>query len=411
MVINMKIVLAYSGGLDTSAILALLASNGHEVVTVTVDVGQKDDLKGAEERAYHLGASKHIHINAVEEFAEQYISWAVKANALYEEQYPLGTALARPLIAMKVAKTALGYGADAVAHGCTSKGNDQVRFDAMLKYYLGDNIEIIAPVRELGLTREKSLKILKEAGLSLGTPHKKYSIDENLWSRSIEGGELDDLGVEPPEEVYAWTISPEKAPDEPLYLEIGFDKGIPYMVDGVEMPLHVLVKYLNEVVGGHGYGRIDHVENRVVGLKSREIYEAPAALALIHAHKDLEKTVYTPKEYRFKQLVDREWTDLVYQGLWMEPLKKHLESYIDSSNKYVSGTVTLKVYKGSITIVSRKPEYTSYSMELIDYNKGWYPSAEEATGFIMIYTMHSLYTAWARKQAKKASIEEKVQAS
>ena len=407
----MKVVLAYSGGLDTSAILSLLVSGGHEVVTVTVDVGQEEDMVGAEERAYFLGASKHVYIDAVEEFASHYISQAIKANALYEDQYPLGTALARPLIAEKVASVAMEYGADAVAHGCTGKGNDQVRFDAMLKYLLGDSVKIIAPVRELGLTRKKSLEILKKAGLDLETPHKKYSIDENLWSRSIEGGDLDKLDVEPPEEVYAWTRNPVEAPDEPLYLEVGFEEGVPVSVNGSEMPLHDLVRFLNKVVGSHGYGRIDHVENRVVGLKSREVYEAPAALALINAHKDLEKAVYTPREYRFKQLADREWTDLVYQGLWMEPLKEHLDAFIESANKYVSGTVNLKVYKGSLQVVSRKPVYTSYSESLIDYNKGWYPSPEEATGFIKIYTMHSLYTAWARKKTvREAHGPAKVQA-
>ena len=398
----MRIVLAYSGGLDTSTILYLLSSEGHEVITVTVDVGQKEDMEGVEERAYMLGSYKHININAVEEFADKYIAKAIMANALYEDAYPLGTALARPLIAEKVAHTALKYGADAVAHGCTGKGNDQVRFDLTLKHLLGEDVPIIAPVRELNLTRTKSLKILESAGIKLGTPHKKYSIDENLWSRSIEGGILDDITAEPPEEIFSWTRDPSKAPDKPQYLEIEYKHGVPVSINGAKMPLHELVDSLNKIAGTHGYGRIDHVENRLVGLKSREVYEAPAALTLIHAHRDLEKTVYTPREYRFKQLVDKEWADLVYNGLWIEPLKKSLEAFIEEANKHVSGSITVKLYKGSMTIVARKPVASSYDAATINYDTGWYPGPQEAVGFIKIYGMHSLHTSRARSNALPA---------
>ncbi len=396
----MKVVLAYSGGLDTSSILALLAGKGYEVVTVTVDVGQEEELEGVEERAYALGAKKHYTINAVDEFAERFIAPAIKANALYEGVYPLGTALARPLIAEKVAEVAIEEGADAVAHGCTSKGNDQVRFDAMLKTLLPPGVKILAPVRELRLTREKSMKILEEAGHPVPATHKKYSIDENLWTRSIEGGELDDPRNEPPEEAFAWTVPPWKAPDEPLRLTISFEEGVPVAVNGQRMKLSELVAYLNRAVGAHGYGRLDHIENRVVGLKSREVYEAPAALTLIAAHRDLEKLVYTPRELRFKELADREWTDLVYQGLWMEPLRLELEKLIDEMNRWVTGEVSVKVYKGGMLVTGRWSPYTSYSVEEIDYNRGWYPSDEEARGFIEIYTMHSRAAALARGVVK-----------
>ena len=392
----MRIVLAYSGGLDTSAILLLLRNQGHEVITVTVAVGQEDDLLGVEERAYKLGASKHYTIDAVEEFAEKYVSKAVKANALYEDKYPLGTALARPLIAEKVAEVARKEGADAVAHGCTSKGNDQVRFDTMLKYYLGEDVKIIAPVRELGLTRAKSIEILRSNGFQPPGAHKTYSIDENLWSRSIEGGPLDDPAAEPPEEVFAWTTAPEKAPDNPLYLEIGFEKGLPVSINEEKMSLVKIVRLLNRLVGAHGYGRIDHIENRLVGLKSREVYEAPAALTLIESHRDLEKTVYTPRELRFKQILDREWSDLVYQGLWVEPLRLALEKAIDEMNRWVTGTVRVKVYKGSLMVVGRWSPYSGYSREAIDYDRGWYPSSEEAQGFIKIWSLHSLTAAKTR---------------
>ncbi len=391
----MRVVLAYSGGLDTSAILALLREQGHEVITVTVSVGQEEELRGVEEKAYKLGAAKHYTIDATREFAEEYIARAIKANALYEGKYPLGTALARPLIAAKVAEVAKREGADAVAHGCTAKGNDQVRFDTVLRYYLGDDVEILAPVRQLRLTREEAAKILARHGIDVGV-HKKYSIDENLWTRSIEGDVLDDPLAEPPEDAFAWTVAPEKAPDEPLYLEVGFENGVPVSVNGERMDLVKLVSLLNRLVGAHGYGRIDHIENRVVGLKSREVYEAPAALALIEAHRDLEKMVYTPRELRFKNMIDEMWTDLVYQGLWVEPLRVALEKAIDWLNQWVTGVVKLKVYKGSLRVVGRWSSYSSYSRSLIDYNEGWYPSDEEARGFITIWSMHSLAAAKAR---------------
>ncbi len=391
----MRVVLSYSGGLDTSAILLLLKEQGHQVITVTVDVGQEDELKDVEKKAYAMGAEKHYTINAVDEFANKIISMAVKANALYEKKYPLGTALARPLIAEKVAKVVLDEGADAVAHGCTGKGNDQVRFDAVLMGLLGDNYRIIAPVRDLKLTREQSMGILAKHGFDPGV-HKKYSIDENLWTRSIEGGEIDDPTVPPGEEAFHWTVSPEKAPDESLFLEIGFEKGVPVSLNGLKKGLPEMVKELNKTVGAHGYGRIDHIENRVVGLKSREVYEAPAALTLISAHEDLEKMILTPRELRFKQIVDSWWSDLVYNGLWLEPLKQTLDDALDSLNEYVTGTVKLKVYKGSLTVQGRWSEYSSYSEKVIDYDKGWYPTGEEATGFIKIYSLHSIAAAKAR---------------
>ncbi len=399
----MKVVLAYSGGLDTSAILLLLKERGYKVITVTVDVGLDEDLKGVEERAYILGAYKHYTIDAKSEFAEDYISKAIKANALYEDSYPLGTALARPLIAEKVAEVAKSEGADAVAHGCTGKGNDQVRFDSTLLYHLGPGTKIIAPVREMALTREMSIEILRRHGFQPPGSHGRYSIDENMWTRSIEGGPIDDEFLEPPEDAYAWTVAPEKAPDTPLYLEIDFEKGVPVAVNGEYMPLHRIVDKLNKEAGLHGYGRIDHVENRVVGLKSREVYEAPAALVLINAHKDLEKHILTPRELRFKMLLDREWSDLVYQGLWVEPLRSHIEAAIDSMNKIITGTVRVKIYKGSLHIVGRRSPYSSYSKEAIDYNTGWYPTGEEAEGFVRIYTMHSLAAALAREESQKGA--------
>ena len=387
----MRVVLAYSGGLDTSTILVLLKRKYNaEVITVTVDVGQEDELKDVEERAYHLGASKHYTIDAKDIFVKEYIYSSIKANALYEGKYPLGTALARPLIAKKVAEIAISEGVDAVAHGCTGKGNDQIRFDVTLKAYLKPDVKIIAPVRELKLTRSESIKILSEYGFKVPESHKRYSIDENLWSRSIEGGELDDPFKEPPEEAFSWTVSPEKAPDNPLYLDIEFEKGIPVKVNGERLDGVKLIKFLNTVIGSHGFGRIDLIESRVVGLKSREVYEAPAALALIEAHQDLERMVLTPKELRFKRFIDEMWCDLVYQGLWIDPMIEHLNTVIDSMNRFVSGSVRVKIYKGSLRVVGRTSPYSLYSQELIDYNKGWYPSDAEAKGFITIHSFYAL---------------------
>ncbi len=388
-----RVVLAYSGGLDTSALIVLLRERGMEVVTVTVDVGQEEDLAGVGERAYKLGASAHYTIDAKREFASKYAFKAVKANALYEDKYPLGTALARPLIAAKVAEVAKKVGADYVAHGCTGKGNDQVRFDSTLRLVLGDDVKILAPVRELGLRREHSVAILESKGFKPPGLHGKYSIDENLWTRSIEGDFWDS---EPPEDAFEWTVSPEKAPDKAVTLTVSFEKGVPAAINGYKMDPHELILRLNRVLGRAGYGRVDHIENRIVGFKSREVYEAPAALALIEAHRDLEKAVYTPMEYRFKKLLDQAWTDLVYNGLWVEPLRSHLEAAIDSMNKYVTGSVTLKAYKGSLWIASRHSDYSTYSKDLEDYNKGWYPEGKESEGFVKLYTMHSLLAAKKR---------------
>lgn len=395
----MKVVLAYSGGLDTSTILVLLKKKyDAEVITVTVDVGQEEELKGVEERAYELGASKHYTIDAKKEFVEEYIFKAVKANALYEGKYPLGTALARPLIAKKVAEIAIQEKADAVAHGCTGKGNDQIRFDLTLKAFLKPGIKIMAPVRELKLTRSMNIKILSEYGYKVPETHKKYSIDENLWSRSIEGGELDDPLAEPSEDAFAWTVPPEKAPDHPYYLTIEFEEGVPMKINSEKIDSVTMIKKLNMELGLHGFGRIDLIESRVMGLKSREVYEAPAALALIEAHQDLERMILTPKELRFKKSVDEMWADLVYQGLWVDPMRIHLEGVIDSMNKYVTGVVRLKVFKGGLRIVGRNSPFSLYSKELIDYNTGWYPSDEEARGFITVHGFYALTALKVRHQ-------------
>ncbi|WP_167827706.1 argininosuccinate synthase [Pyrobaculum islandicum] len=395
-----KIVLAYSGGLDTTVAIRWLKEKFNaEIYTVTVDVGQEEDFTKIEERAYKAGATQHFYIDAKREFAEEYITRAILMNGMYEGLYPLGTALARPLIAAKAVDVARRVGADAIAHGSTSKGNDQVRFDVTVKA-LAPDLKIIAPARIWGMTRAEEIEYARRHGLPISEEHKKYSIDDNLWSRSIEGGPLDDPMAEPGEDAFKWTVSPEKAPQEPVYITIGFKNGIPTSINGEKMDMVSLVTTLNHIGGAHGVGRIDHIENRLVGFKSREVYEAPAAVILFHAHRDLEKLVLTPRELRFKHhVLDPQWADLVYQGLWVEPLRNALEKAAKEMERWATGEVRVKLYKGSVQIVGRDSPYGGYSKELADYSAGWYPSDEEARGFIEIWSLHSL-TALRKRQNK-----------
>ncbi|MFB6470028.1 MAG: argininosuccinate synthase [Vulcanisaeta sp. AZ3] len=387
-------VLAFSGGLDTTVAIHWLRSKFNaEVITVTVNVGQDDDFEDIERRAYKAGATKHITIDARQDFANGPVATAIMANALYEDKYPLGTALARPLIAERIVEVAKREGCDAVAHGSTSKGNDQVRFNEALMA-LAPDLMIIEPAKIWNMDRASEIEYARRNNIPIPNIHSRFSIDDNLWSRSIEGHEIDDPSVEVPEDAFKWTIPLEKV-HEPLNLEIEFKEGLPIAVNGERMDLVSIITTLNRIVGMHGFGRIDHVENRVVGFKSREVYEAPAALTLIEVHKDLEKLIYTPLEYRFKKIVDQTWTDLVYQGLWHEPLREELEQLIRSMNKWISGKVRIRVL-GGLTIVGRESPYASYSKELVDYIGGWYPSEEEARGFIKMHTMHSLTAFRAR---------------
>ncbi|MEM0072547.1 MAG: argininosuccinate synthase [Metallosphaera sp.] len=389
----MKIVLAYSGGLDTTvAIRWLKETYNAEVVSVSVDVGQLEDFKKIEERAYLAGSVKHYLIDAKNEFAERFAITDVIMNGLYEEVYPLATALARPLIAEKVVEVARKEGTEYVAHGSTSKGNDQVRFDLALKTNL-ENVKIIAPARIWKMTREDEILFARERGIPIKTESSKYSIDENLWGRSIEGDSIADPSVEVPEDAFEWT---KVRSNDKLRLSVEFDRGLPTKLDGEKLSPVDLISRLNQIVGSRGYGRIEHLENRVVGFKSREVYEAPAALSLISTHKDLEKTVLTPHELRFKRYIDSLWSDLVYQGLWYEPLRETIENAGKELNKWITGEVKVEVENKSLRIVGRRSPYSPYSEKISSYNKGWYPSDEEARGFIEIWGMHSILSKKAR---------------
>jgi len=391
-----KVVLAYSGGLDTSVLLSLMSEFGAEVITVTVDVGQEEDFKEVEGKAVRFGAVKHYFIDAKEEFANSYVAKAIKANALYQGKYPLSSSLSRPLIASKLVEVARKEGADAVVHGCSGKGNDQIRFDLTVKALL-PGVKVYAPVRDWGLNRDWEYVYALKKGIPV--KHKIYSVDENLWGRSIEGGVLDDPAQEPPEEVFAWTVSPEKAPQKPEYVTLEFVKGVPVSLNGVKKSLADLIKELNHIAGAHGVGRIDHIEDRTVGLKSREVYECPAAISIIEAHKDLEKMVLTSREYSFKKLVDEYWTNLVYSGLWVEPLRTSLEAFIDSIEGFVDGEVTLKLFKGSASVVKRSSSKSLYAQELVTYESKAKLTQEFAKGFVEYWGLQSVLAFNVRKTA------------
>ena len=381
--------LAYSGGLDTSVMVNWLTEKyGFEVITVTLDVGQQEDLKVIEEKAKIVGAAKHYTIDAKKEFVERFIFPAIKANALYEGKYPLSSALSRPLIAEKLVEIAKKENASAVAHGCTGRGNDQVRFEVTIEA-LAPELKIIAPVREWKLTRMEEIEYAKKHGIPVQTKKHPYSIDQNLWGRSIECGPLDNPETEPPPDVFEWTVQPEKAPDTPEYLIIKFEEGIPVSVNNKKFSSVGLVDYLNRFAGKHGVGRIDHIEDRVVGLKSREVYECPAAICLIEAHKDLEKLVLTRHEIMFKELVDHQWSWLVYSGLWVEPLRKDLEAFIDKTQKNVTGEVKLKLFKGNVWVVGRSSPYSLHVEP--DYDQSI------AKGFIKLWGLPTKSSQLKRK--------------
>ncbi len=356
-----KVVLAYSGGLDTSVCIPLLREHyGYdEVIAVMVDVGQPEaDIDEGVERGNKLGDLFRL-IDAKDEFVRDYIFQLIKANGSYEG-YVLGTAIARPLIAKKVVEVAKEENAEAVAHGCTGKGNDQLRFDAVFR---ATNLDVVAPVREMSLTREEEKKYALEHGLSFES-EKRWSIDENIWSRSIEGDELEDPVFFPPEEIFQWTVSQDNAPDDADIVKIEFERGIPVSVNGVRADGVSLIKRLNEVGGKHGVGRTDIIEDRVLGFKARENYEHPAATILLEAHRDLERFVLTRNELRFKEFVDQTWSELVYQGLVMDPLYDALNAFIDKTQERVNGTVFMKLKKGVARVVGRESTNALYSADV-----------------------------------------------
>jgi argininosuccinate synthase len=384
--VEKKILLAYSGGLDTSvAIHWLKEKYGCDVVAVTIDVGQSDDLKDAMRRAKSIGASKAWVIDAKKEFVEKYVVPALKANALYEGIYPLGTAVARPLMVAKLVEMAKRLDATAIAHGCTGKGNDQVRFEVSIMA-LAPDMEILAPTRDWKMSRDEEIAYAKEHGIPVPvSTEKPYSIDESIWGRAIECGVLEDAWVEPPEDIFEWTNGADKSPNVPEYLEIGFHQGVPVSINGTQMNMLDLVKKVNEIAGNHGVGRIDLIENRLVGIKSREVYEAPAATVLIKAHQELESMVMAKDLMHYKKVVEQHYADLVYNGLWFSPLKDALDAFVDKTQEFVTGNVKIKLFKGSAVVVGRRSPYSLYSEALSTYTKGDEFDHSAAKGFIYVW--------------------------
>jgi argininosuccinate synthase len=385
-VLVMRIVLAYSGGLDTSVAIPWLKEKYNaEVIAVTLDLGQGRELTQIRERAMSTGAVRCHVLDVREEFARDYILPALQAGAMYEERYPLATALGRPLIAKKLVEIAQMENASAIAHGCTGKGNDQVRIDVSARA-IDPTIQVIAPARVWGMTRPEEIEYARVRNVAVPTTKASpYSTDENLWGRSIECGMLEDPWNEPPDDIYTLTKSPAEAPDAPAYVEIEWVKGVPTAVNGVAMPLIELIGSLETIAGVHGVGRIDMVENRLVGIKSREIYEAPAGIVLHKAHRELEGLVIPKDLQRLKQRLSQEYADIVYNGLWFAPTREAIDAFVANVQQRVTGTVRLKLYKGDCRVVGRKSPYALYDHDLATYDKGDKFDHSAAEGFIKIW--------------------------
>ncbi|MCK8824953.1 argininosuccinate synthase [Fuchsiella alkaliacetigena] len=382
-----KIVLAYSGGLDTSVAIKWLQDEYEaEVIAFAADVGQGEDLEPVRKKALATGAIKVYIEDLKEEFLTDYAFKGLQAGAIYEDKYPLATAYSRPLIAKKMIEVAKKEGADAVAHGCTGKGNDQVRFDVSFQA-LAPGIEIVAPLREWEFgSREEEIEYAAQHDIPVGaTKENPYSIDRNLWGVSIECGILEDPWAEPPAEVYQITNAPEDAPDEPEYIEVTFEAGVPVALNGEELAPIELTNQLNEIAAKHGVGRMDMIENRLVGIKSREIYETPAATVLLDAHRHLEDLVLDRDTAHYKDLIAEKYAELTYYGQWFSPLKKALDAFIETTQEHVNGTLRIKLYKGKATVVGRKSDVSLYEEELATYEKSDQFNHEAAVGFIELF--------------------------
>ncbi len=399
-----KIVLAYSGGLDTSVIMAWLKENyGCEIIAFCGDIGQGEELEGLEEKALKTGASKVYLEDLREEFLREYAFRVLRAGAVYEHKYLLGTSFARPLLARRQVEIALSEGADALAHGCTGKGNDQVRFELAYKA-LAPHLKVIAPWREWEIrSREEAIEYARQRNIPVPvTSEKIYSRDHNLWHLSHEGGELEDPAWEPDESLFQLTVSPEAAPDKPTYLEIGFEQGVPVSLDGARLGPVELMEQLNRLGGENGVGRVDLVENRLVGMKSRGVYETPGGSILLAAHRELESLILDRDTLHYKQLVALRYAELVYYGQWFTPLRRALDSFIDATQRLVTGTIGLKLYKGNITVASRRSPFSMYRQELASFHIGEGYDQKDAAGFINIFGLPLIF---ASSEAQAMSLE------
>ncbi len=392
-----NVVLAYSGGLDTSVCLKWLEQRGATPYALYLDLGQGEPAGDAKKKALEIGAADAFVLDAKAEFVQQYVTPAIKANALYGGKYPLFTALARPLIAKKLVEAAREVGATHIAHGSTGKGNDQVRFDVTTASIAPD-LTVVAPVRDWNMNRPEEIEYAREHGIPVAvTKESPYSVDANLWGRSIEAGPLEDPDHEPTEDVFELTAAPEETPDEPRYVEIGFEEGLPTSLDGTELALVELIAELNGIAGAHGAGRVDMIEDRLVGIKSREIYEAPAALAIIQAHRELETLTLTKDVLRFKSSVEQRYAEITYDGLWFTPLKTAIDAFIDETQKTVTGAVRLKLYKGSSTVAGRTAPYALYNKDLATYDPNSTFDEAAAAGFITLWGLPARQWAGVNK--------------
>ena len=400
-----RVLLLYSGGLDTSVMLKWIQERyGAEIVTLTVNLGQPgEDWGVVEGKARDLGAFETLLIDARETFARDYVLPAIKANALYGGGYPLFTALGRPLIAALAVEAAREHGCETIAHGCTGKGNDQVRIEGTIAT-LDPELKVIAPVREWQMGREEEIVYAREHGIPIkgGSEVSPYSIDDNLWGRSSEGRTIEDLSEPPPDDVFQLVTRPEDAPDEPELVRIGFDSGCPVSIDGEEMELVALLERAAEIGRRHGVGIVDQIEDRIVGLKVRDLYEVPAAAIVLTAHRELENLVCTIHQNNFKGTLDSHWAYLTYAGLWHEPLRSDLDAFMDAVNRYVSGEVTLKLYRGSVTPVARSSPNALYDRSLASFGESGGEFSQHASpGFIELFTLQSRLAQRVRRRAEE----------
>ncbi|EAG9230368.1 argininosuccinate synthase [Listeria monocytogenes] len=388
-----KIVLAYSGGLDTSVAIQWLVESGYEVIACCLDVGEGKNLDFIKEKAITVGASESYTIDAKEEFAEAFALIALQAHAYYEGKYPLISALSRPLIAKKLVEVARQEGASAIAHGCTGKGNDQVRFEVAI-HALAPDLKVVSPVRDWKWSREEEINYAKEHNIPVPIDlDNPFSIDQNLWGRSNECGVLENPWTTPPEAAYDLTVSLEDAPDTPDIVEITFDAGIPISLNGENMSLANLILTLNEIAGKHGVGRIDHIENRLVGIKSREVYECPAAVTLITAHKELEDLTFVREVAHFKPIIEQKISETIYNGLWFSPLTEALIAFLKSTQKFVNGTIRVKLYKGHAIVEGRKSPNSLYDENLATYTSSDTFDQDAAVGFIKLWGLPTKVSA------------------
>lgn len=402
-----KIVLAYSGGLDTSVSIKWLQEKyGYDVIALAIDVGgEGKDMEKIRQKALNVRAIKSITIDGKDLLANEYILPSLKANALYEGKYPLSSALSRPLISKLLVQVAEEEGAVAVAHGCTGKGNDQVRFEVSIQA-LNPSLQVIAPVREWGMNREEEIEYAEKHGIPIPVDlDNPFSIDANIWGRACEAGVLENPWNEAPEEAYEWTNPVEKTPDEPEYVEIEFEKGVPVALNGHRMNLVQIIEVLNEKAGLHGVGRIDHIENRLVGIKSREIYENPAAVVLIKAHKELELLTLPREVTQFKSYIDEKYAQIIYDGLWYSPLKSAIDAFVEETQKSVTGTIKVKLFKGHYTVVARKSPVSLYNEQLATYSKEDLFDHNAAVGFIKLWGLPTKVFAEVHKNEEAVKLK------